>query len=156
MAARGWAQGEMVIPYSRRLNLQSLRWSPSTASGGVKGELVVIDDISADNIKGKAGQIRGHIVLLDIEKAIEEGIWKKLNDLLNSPQRFKDAGALAVVIPDSVPNNVLDAFALDWGGKLSPLPTAQIGMEDGKLIRRELEHGPVTIHFLLRTRRAVR
>ena len=144
---RGWAQGEMVAPYSRRLNLESLGWSPSTPAGGVKGELVVIDDISADNIKSKAGQIRGHIVLLDVEKALEEGVWKKLNDLLNSPQRFKDAGALAVVIPDSVPNNVLDAFALDWGGKLSPLPTAQLGMEDGKLIRRELEQGPVTIQF---------
>src|SRR5207248_5563526 len=80
-------------------------------------------------------------------KALEEGIWKKLNDLLNSPQRFKDAGALAVVIPDSVPNNVLDAFTLDWGGKLSPLPAAQLGMEDGKLIRRELEEGPVTVQF---------
>jgi carboxypeptidase Q len=144
---RGWARGEMLAPYSRRLNLESLGWSPSTPSGGIKGDLVVIDDISPDNIKTKAGQIRGHIVLLDAEKALEEGVWKKLNDLLNSPQRFKDAGALAVVIPDSVPNNVLDAFALDWGGKLSPIPTAQLGMEDGKLIRRELEQGPVTIQF---------
>src|SRR5204863_1789655 len=99
---RGWAKGEMVAPYARRLSLESLGWSPSTPSGGVKGELVIIDDISPDNIKSKAGQIRGHIVLLDIEKALEEGIWKKLNDLLSLPQRFKDAGALAVVIPDSV------------------------------------------------------
>lgn len=144
---RGWAHAEMVAPYARRLSLESLGWSPSTPAGGIKGELIVIDDISADSIKGKAGQIRGHIALLDLERVLEEGVWKKLNDLLQSPQRLKDAGALAVIVPDSVPNNVLDAFALDWGGRLSPLPTAQLGMEDGKLIRRELEQGQVTIQF---------
>ncbi len=144
---RGWARAEMLTPYPRRLSLESLGWSPSTPPGGIKGGLVVIDDVSADYIKNKAGQIRGHIVLLDAEKALEEGVWKKLNDLLKSPERFKQAGALAVVVPDTVPSNVLDAFSLDWGGRLSPLPTAQLGMEDAKLIRRELDQGPVTIQF---------
>jgi hypothetical protein len=32
-----------------------------------------------------------------------------------------------------------------WGGKLEPLPRAEIGMEDGKLIQRLLEKGPVSI-----------
>jgi carboxypeptidase Q len=144
---RGWAHAEMLSPTSRRLNLESLGWSPSTPAGGIKGELVVIDDIAPDNIKSKAGEIRGHIVLLDAEKALEDGVWKKLNDLLTSPQRFKDAGALGVVVSDTVADNVLNAFSLDWGGRLTALPTAELGMEDSKLIRRELKHGPVTIQF---------
>ena len=144
---RGWAHAEMVAPYTRRLNLESLGWSPSTPAGGIKGELVAIDDVAPDSIKAKAGQIRGHIVLLDMEKVLEEGVWKKLHDLLNSPQRFKEAGALAVIVPDTVPNNVLDAFSLDWGGKLIAIPAAQLGMEDGKLIRRQMEQGPVTLQF---------
>src|SRR4030095_8436007 len=49
-------------------------------------------------------------------------------------------------------NNVLNAFGFTWGGAMSALPLAQIGMEDGKLIERLLAKGPVTLEFALENR----
>jgi len=56
---RGWARGEMVSPLARPLHIESLGWAPSTPEGGVKGEVVVIDDVSPDAIKKKSDQIKG-------------------------------------------------------------------------------------------------
>lgn len=144
---RGWARGEMLAPIPHRLSIESLGWSPSTPGSGIKGEILVVDDVSSDKIKTRAGQIRGHIVLLDLEKILADGIWNALPQLFAAPQLLKDAGALAIVVPDSDSSNVLNAFSLDWGGHLGPLPEAELGMEDGKLVRRLLEQGPVTIQF---------
>src|SRR5262249_7701429 len=60
---------------------------------------------------------------------------------------FKGCGVAAIVVADREKNNVLNAFGFTWGGVLSPLPMAQIGMEDSKLIERLSQKGPVTIEF---------
>ena len=146
---RGPAHGEMLAPMARPLNLESLGWSPSTPAGGIKGEVVVVDDISPEGIKAKAEQIRGKIVMLDVSKIFAEG-WVKVLPLLQaSYQRFADAGVRGLVFPDRTPNNVLNATDPDFGAHLMLLPAAQVGMEDSKLIRRLLEKGPVTIQFEL-------
>lgn len=144
---RGWAHAEMLAPIPRHLAIESLGWSPSTPSGGIKGDVLIVDDISPDKIKTRAGQIRGHIVLLDLEKIFADGIWSALPQLFAAPQLLKDAGALALILPDRDSSNVLNAFSLDWGGHIGPLPEAELGMEDGKLVRRLLEQGPVTLQF---------
>ncbi|HET9409650.1 MAG TPA: M20/M25/M40 family metallo-hydrolase [Candidatus Sulfotelmatobacter sp.] len=144
---RGSAHGELISPMSRPLHVESLGWAPSTPPGGVKGDIVLIDDLSADAIKSKADKIKGKIVMLDNEKIFEDGFWKVFPALEASAQRFKDVGALAVLNPDGASNNVINAFNLDWGAHESPLPEVHLGMEDSKLIRRELEKGPVTIHL---------
>lgn len=146
---RGWARGEMLTPLSRPLHVESLGWAPSTPDGGVKGEVVVLDDVSADNIKAKAGQLKGKIVMLDTEKIFADGWQKVLGAVMAAPQHFKDAGALAMTVPDSDRNNVINAFSMDWGGHESVLPQAHLGMEDSQLIRRLMEKGPVTIQFEL-------
>src|SRR5215472_10524080 len=93
---RGPANGQILSPLRRPLHIESLGWAPSTPPGGVKGEVILIDDISAGRIKAKAGQIKGKIVMLDVEKIFEEGEWKALPALIVSAQLLKDAGALAV------------------------------------------------------------
>ena len=144
---RGWARGEMVAPVSRHLYIESLGWSPSTPPGGVKGDILVLSNISADKIKSQAGQIKNHIVMLDTEKIFAEGPWKVLAPLFAAPQLLKDAGALAMLVPDSDTNNGLNATSLGWEARVSPLSVAELGMEDSKLVRRALEQGPVTIQF---------
>jgi hypothetical protein len=147
---RGSAHGQIVSPISRPVHIESLGWAPSTPPGGVKGEVVLIDDISADAIKAKASEIKGKIVMLDLHKIFEEGVWKSFPALMASAQLFKDAGVLAVVNPARSKNDIISAFNLDWLSHESPLPEAHLGMEDSELIRRELQKGPVVIQFELR------
>lgn len=144
---RGWARGEMVSPLSRPLHIESLGWAPSTPSGGVQGEVIVIDDISPAAIRAKAAQIQGKIVLLDMAKLFQEGSeWTAYGPVTASAQLFKEAGALAVLNPERNKNDIIGAFNLDWLGHESALPELQIGKEDAELVRRELEKGPVVIH----------
>jgi hypothetical protein len=148
----GWqrkaASGAMVSPLSRPLSIASLGWSPSTPAGGVRGNVVVVSDVAKEKLKD-AEQFRGKIVLLDASKVLAEGIFKALPKLDAAWPVFQKAGVLAVVWTEREKNNVLNAHDLLWGAKLFPLPGAEIGMEDGKLIQSELEHGPVVIQLTL-------
>jgi carboxypeptidase Q len=146
---RGSAHGELLTPIVRPLHLESLGWSPSTPPGGIKGEVVVIDNVYADNIKAQADRIRGRIVILDTAKIFAEGWVKVLPALQASYQLLKDAGAIAFVFPSRDRNNVLSATDPDWGASLLVLPGAQLGMEDWELIRRSLTKGPATLQFEL-------
>jgi carboxypeptidase Q len=145
---RGTASGAMLSPLSRPLSIASLAWSPSTPAGGVKGTVVVISDVSAEKLKDTA-PFRGKIVLLDSSKILAEGYVKALPKLDAAWPVFQKAGALAVIMIDREKNNVLNARDPLWGARMFPLPAAEIGMEDGKLIQSELEHGPVMIQFAL-------
>jgi len=146
---RGWARGEMLAPLARPLHVESMGWAPSTPDGGVKGEVVVLDDVSTDNIKAKAAQLKGKIVLLDTAKIFADGWQKVLGAVMAAPQHLKDVGAVATILPDSTKSNVIGATSLDWGGHSSVLPGAELGMEDSVLIRRLMEKGPVSIQFEL-------
>ena len=146
---RGPAEGQMISPLNRPLHIESLGWAPSTPPGGVKGEVILLDDVSADAIKAKAGKIKGKIVMLDLKKIFEEGEWKAFPALMASAQLLKNAGALAVINPSRSKNNLISAFSLDWNAHESPLPEAEIGMEDAELIRRDLKTGPVVVQFQL-------
>src|SRR5262249_46415544 len=147
----GWqrvsSRGEFVAPVARPLHVESVGWTPSTPAGGVKGEVVFLDDVSPDNIKKNAAKFKNKIVLFDMSKIFADGWQKVLVDAMKAPERLKDAGAIAFATTDSAKNNVINAGSLDWGGNLSALPGAEIGMEDSEYIRRLLEKGPVTIWF---------
>jgi len=144
----GWprvlATGTMESPLSRPLSFASLGWSPSTPAGGVKGSVVLISDVSAEKLK-ETDQLRGKIILLDGAKIFAEGYVKALPKLDAAWPVFQKAGVLAIILTDREKNNVLNAHDMLWGARLLPLPGAEIGMEDGKLIMRLLEQGPVVI-----------
>ena len=148
----GWqrvsASGTMLAPLSRPLSVASLGWSPSTPAGGVKGAVVVISDVSAEKLKD-TDQLRGKIVLLDASKIFAEGWSKALPKLDAAWPVLHRAGVLAVLATDHEKNNVLNAHDFLWGAKLLPLPGAEIGMEDAKMIMRLVERGPVVIDLTL-------
>jgi carboxypeptidase Q len=145
---RGPASGMMLSPMSRPLTIASLGWAPSTPAGGVQGPVVVVSDVSPEKLKD-AEPYRGKIVLLDTSKILSEGYAKGLQKLDAAWPVFQKAGVLAVVLTDRDKSNVLNAHTMQWGSTLLPLPGAQIGMEDGKLIQRLLEKGPVTIRIAI-------
>ena len=107
---------------------------------------MLVDDIAPEKIKAQADKIKGRVLMLDLSTIFAEGL-RAFGRVIASFQHLKEAGASAVIIGDSERNNVLSAFAFTWGADLSPLPIAQVGMEDGKLIRRLMETGAVTIEF---------
>jgi carboxypeptidase Q len=143
---RGQARGRIVSPLDRTIHIESLGWAPSTPAGGVRGEVVLIGDINPEKIKAQGDKIKGRVLMLDLNAIFATGL-SGFGRLMASFQRFKDAGAAAVIVADSERNNVLNAFGFTWGGTISPLPIAQVGMEDGKLIGRLMEEGPVTVEF---------
>ena len=143
------ARGAMLSPLSRTLYVASLGWSPSTPAGGVKGAVIVVSDLSADKPKAEEGQLRGKIVFLDTAKIFAGGYAKALPKLEAAWKAFQKAGVVAVVMADREKANVLNAHGMLWGARMLALPSAEIGMEDGKLIERQLEHGPVVIHLAL-------
>jgi carboxypeptidase Q len=146
---RGTASGAMLAPLSRPLNLASLGWAPSTPAGGVRGTVVMIADVAPDALRSRKDELRGKIVFLDTAKIMAEGYGKALPKLESAWLTFQKAGVPAAIMPDRERNNVLNAHASLWGAKLLPLPVAEVGMEDAKLIQRELERGPVTIQLTI-------
>lgn len=139
---RGEARGRLLAPVERVLHVESLGWSPSTPAGGVRGDVVVVGDVTPAGIKSRAAEIKGRVVMLDLKTIFAQGVWKAFAQLTASQQRFKEAGALALVLPESTPNNAHAAFGLNWGSSLSPLPAAEVGMEDAQLIMRLLREQP--------------
>jgi len=148
----GWqrvsASGSIMSPLPRPLYIASLGWSPSTSSSGVHGSVVVVSDISPDGLK-EAEKWRGKIVYLDTTKVFALGFAKALVQLDGAWPAFQKAGVIGVIMPDRDKNEVLNAHDMLWGAKMLPLPAAGIGMEDGKLIQRLLDQGPVTVQFSL-------
>jgi Iap family predicted aminopeptidase len=129
--------------------VESVSWAPSTPRGGIIGEIVVVDDLSGEALRAKAAQIKDRIVLIDTEHAFAEGFNKTYPLLSSSYRLFKNLGARGLVLNDNVPNQVIgDWLDIDNGrAEIQPLPIAEIGMEDYKLLRRLYQEGAVTIGF---------
>ena len=144
---RGTASGEVLAPSVRPLHIASIGWAPSTPAGGVKGEIVVVDDLAMDKLKSKADQVKGKIVLLDTAKIFADGFFKVFPLLDPAYQFLHDHGVQAIIFPDHELSDVLNAHDASWGARLSLLPAGELGMEDTKLVRRLLEQGPVTIQY---------
>jgi carboxypeptidase Q len=144
--ARGSSRARMLTPLERPLHLESLGWAPSTPTGGVRGEVFLLTDISRDFIKRETDRIKGRIVMLDLSSLLKDG-YAAFAKLVAAQGLLREAGAAAVIIGSSDANNVLNAFNLNWGAIISPLPLAQVGMEDAKLIQRLLPQGAVTLEF---------
>jgi len=143
---RGWAQGRIVSPMQRPLHIESLGWAPSTPAGGLKADVVLFSELEPDKIRAQADKLKGRAMILDLSKVFADGI-SGFGKLIGAIPVFKEVGVAAIIVSDSERNNVLNAFGFTWGGATSPLPIAQVGMEDGKLLEHLIEKGQVTIEF---------
>jgi len=137
---RGSAHGELLSPVRRSLHVESIGWGPSTPDGGIQAEVIQISDVAPEALKNSADKIKGRIVLLDTAKIYAEGYRKASGKLRKSYPVLKQEGALAVILPDRESNNVINAHSTGWHAELTPLPLAQLGMEDAKLIAGLLDN----------------
>jgi hypothetical protein len=148
---RSWARGRMTSPMDRPIHIESLGWAPSTPASGVKAEVIMFAELAPEKIKAQAAKLKGRAVMLDLASIFADG-FGAFAKLVAALPLFKEVGAAAIIVSDSERNNVLNAFGFTWGGETSPLPLAQVGMEDGKLIERLLAKGPVTLEFAYENR----
>ena len=145
----GWervsARARLLAPLDRPLQIQSYGWAPSTPPGGANGEVVYVPHIFAqDRIKAHADKIKGKIVLLDNDSFSQDEPFQD-SKYVASKRLLKELGAIAILVRGSTENNVTTSWDDTWGGMIEPLPIAEIGMEDGELIQRLLEKGPVSV-----------
>lgn len=148
---RGWAHGRMISPMDRPIHIESLGWAPSTPPGGVKGEVIMFSELAPERIKAQEDKLKGRPVMLDLAAIFADG-FGGFAKLIAALPVFKEVGVAAIIVSDNERGNVLNAFGFTWGGQMSPLPMAQVGMEDGKLIQRLLTKGPVTVEFAYENR----
>lgn len=143
---RGPARARMTAPASRPLRIGSVGWGPSTPSSGVRGDVILVSDLSPAALRAQSAQLENRIVLVDLERALPSDQPLAFAHLRNSYALFRDLGAQAVLLPHDLPNNA--PGWVDTGnarGTVLPLPVGDIGWEDHLLIRRHLARGAVTI-----------
>ena len=137
------AAGNIVAPVDHILHIVSLGWSPSTPPGGVTGKVVYIKELTPAKLDEQKADLTGAIVLLDRASLGEK---PKLDAILGGVEHLRSLEPLAIV-STGIANGAESMSALGFGGKIASLPQVQIGLEDSLLIKRLLEHGPVTLHF---------
>jgi carboxypeptidase Q len=149
--ASGWERGpvraSMITPFQHPLHLESFGWTPSTPAGGVRAELVLLKDLTPEGIKAQSENLSGRIALIDAKTLFKDRSPKNFELLENSPALLAKAGARAALLVASLPNNVVGTGDLGWRGELGPLVMASVGLEDGSMLMRWLEKGPVSVEF---------
>jgi hypothetical protein len=152
--ADGWererAGARIVAPVERALHVAALGWTPSTPPEGLEAEVVAVGELAPEKIAALRS-LAGRIVLLP---AGDVGgnpatLTKRRRDL---DAALRDAGARAILSPDSDRDNALSARDRTFGATVGALPAAQLGREDADAIRQLLERGPVRIALELRNR----
>jgi hypothetical protein len=137
------ATGNIESPVDHILHIVSLGWSPSTPPGGVTGKVVYIKQLTAAKLDEQKAELPGAIALIDHASLGEK---PKLDVILSGLDHLRSLGPLAIVTT-GIANGAESMTALGFGGTIAPLPQVQVGLEDSLLIKRLLEHGPVTLHF---------
>ncbi|HEV8235048.1 MAG TPA: M20/M25/M40 family metallo-hydrolase [Gemmatimonadaceae bacterium] len=141
---RGWervsARARIVEPESRALHVESLGWTPSTPDGGVNAEIVALESYSL-NVTSVKRSLQGRIALLPDgdPPGDPDAAARSLGASL------RNAGALAVLVPDGDVDNQLTARGFGFGTVIGELPAAQIGRDDAQAIRDRLRRGPVRL-----------
>ena len=144
----GPATGHIVSPINHELHIYSLGWSPSTPKEGLTGEIVYVSSLNPDALTAQKPNLIGKIALTDGssygEKPTLQGILDGYDRLLSfSP---------AAIITTGIANGAQSEAALTFTGTISPVPIAQVGLEDSLLMKRLLERGPVSVQFSLTNR----
>ncbi|HMF93558.1 MAG TPA: M20/M25/M40 family metallo-hydrolase [Vicinamibacterales bacterium] len=153
--ADGWerdrATARIVAPIDRPLDVAALGWTPSTPDGGVVGDVVSIDHVTADRIASDPTRVHGRIVLLrDDETSGPADVVARRRRALDAALR--DAGALAILSPDPDGQRLLGARDRAAGATMGVLPAAQVTADDARTVRRLIERGRVRVAIELRNR----
>lgn len=141
------ATGKIITPRTQQLHIYSLGWSPSTPASGIKGAVTYLKEMTVEGVDSQKDKLAGNIVLID-QKSLQD---LTFSQILKALDRLEKLGPRALLLIGG-PNGAETATALTFDGTLLPIPAAEIGAEDTALIKRMLDHGPVTVEFSFKNR----
>lgn len=137
----GPATGHILTPVDHTLHLYSSGWSPSA---NVQGKVVHLQSFKTKSIDAQRSEITGNIVFLDHDTFGEH---PDFGVVLAGLEHLDTFHPQAIVSGSSSKNGAENAGSSNDLGKIDPVPTAQIGLEDALLLKRLLDRGPVTMQF---------
>jgi hypothetical protein len=141
------ATGRIVTPRVQQLHIYSLGWSPSTPSGGVKGNVVYLKHLTAEGVDAQKDVLSNSVVLVDKESLGDQ----TFSQLIVALDHLGKLTPKALLVYGGT-NGTETSTSLTADGSVSAYPTAQVGIEDVSLMKRLLEHGPVTVEFSFKNR----
>jgi carboxypeptidase Q len=143
-----------VSPVEHHLHIYSVGWSPSTPKDGIKGEVVYVKSIVPVELDAQKAKLHGAIAMLDDSSLGEK---PKIDAIFAGIERLRSFSPAAILIVGGE-NGTETMTSLNFGGIIDSLPEAQHGTEDVSLIKRLLDHGPVTVElsFTNRIRKEVK
>lgn len=141
------ATGRIVTPRVQQLHIYSLGWSPSTPSGGVKGNVVYLKHLTVEGIDEQKESLNNSVVLLDKESLGDQ----TFSQLLMGLDHLSKLTPKALLVYGGT-NGTETTTSLTADGSVFAYPIAQVGIEDVGLMKRLLEHGPVTVEFSFKNR----
>ena len=146
------ATARMILPHEQRLHLESEGWSPSTPTGGVRGAVFYLDDLSVESVRSHAAAIHGAIVLVDGE-SVDRGIEGGFGKLFDALREIGTQGAKGLILGIGTTNNAPSFVGLTaFDGSLTNLPSGNLGLEDTLLLKRLLQRGPVEVEYSFKNR----
>ena len=147
---RGPAHGRIVAPIEQALHIESLGWMPSTPEGGMEGEVVLVPDLAAERIAAQLS-LKGRIAMLPDGEPYGNP-YDRTRTRQNIDARLREAGAIALLSPESGSGNQLSARWRGFSADLGALPAAELGQDDARTIRRLLDRGTVRVAIDLHNR----
>jgi hypothetical protein len=139
------AEGRIISPVDHQLHIYSLGWSPSTPKQGVSGDVVYVPSLLPDALDAQKAQLVGKIALVDTSSFGEK---PPLHRVLAGLEHLRSF-SLGAILSTGGAKGTESLSSLRFSGAISPVPQAQIGLEDSLLIKRLLERGPVSLQFSL-------
>lgn len=152
---RGAERGELVAPQKRALHLLGLGGTVATPKGGVTAKVVVVK--SWDELKAKAAEVKGAIVLYDVamppysdEKGSGYGEVVQYRGL--GAVEAAKLGAVAVLVRSVTAHSLRTPHtgAMRYADDVKKIPAAAVTVEDAALISRLAAGGvEVKVHLEL-------
>lgn len=145
---------------TQRLHLTALGSSSATPVAGLETTVVVVHDFA--ELKAKASEVRGHIVLFDQlfdQRWADSG---RDGDAYREAVKYRNRGPAAAAKLGAAAALVRSVGGADfrlphtgitlWEDKQAPIPAAALAAEDADLIARLAQQDPVTMKLLLTPR----
>jgi carboxypeptidase Q len=144
----GPASGRITSPVEHTLHVYSYGWSPSTPGDWVRAKVIFPRGLTEQGLNAQRNEIRGSLIVLDRRAFPGQFSPSKAAAIFNTLDAIAPAGLLIV----GGSNGTEDMSASTLDGKLATYPVAEIGVEDGSLLRRLTDRGPVTVEMAFKTR----
>ncbi|RYH20078.1 M20/M25/M40 family metallo-hydrolase [archaeon] len=146
----------MPFPLERTIQVLANGMSVGTPQGGVSADLVLVSNWDELSSLGKAGSLRGKLVLYDYKRFSDYGGVSAYR--YNGWYKASEYGAVGVLVRSLTPDDSTSgahtgtqrAPALEPSGQPVPIPGACIAVEDAEMLRRLVQRGhriSATLHL---------